>query len=418
MPHEIRSHQIIRRAAWLLGFVPIAAGVSALHAQQNSTTRAGAWEQQLKAANRRTQPGDIVFHDPSPKPSNHNLTGAHYVGVKTCAGCHGALNSTRPHHTIIDEWSSDSNPHAKDAATLAGNLYNRTIADGVTVNGVKSCAVCHTTGAPTFDQPQTATPQNGFDPSKPFNDYLHNTDFLRVQCENCHGPGSQHVLSGGNPAYINRVPDPKETCMKCHTNMPNEKGNALTAAVSDGQLALYSSSLAHSHNAGGLITGTGGYEYSGETYDQGHNFPHTKIATTCVTCHMLRDKKSPILDHSSIAPKIEACRNCHADAKNVPDVDHYPFMENRQNTITQLLIRLGGDDGHGNPNGNGTGGLLGGAADKTSVEYKRARWNYFLVLNDGSRGVHNYDYAAELLLTSISHAPAQVGTAGPAGAGQ
>ena len=30
-----------------------------------------------------------------------------------------------------------------------------------------------------------------------------------------------------------------------------------------------------------------------------------------------------------------------------------------------------------------------------------------LVLNDGSEGAHNYDYALELVLTSIAHAPAQ-----------
>ena len=59
------------------------------------------------------------------------------------------------------------------------------------------------------------------------------------------------------------------------------------------------------------------------------------------------------------------------------------------------------------PDFNAAGGLLGNAADKTSSDYKRARWNYAIVINDGSLGVHNYDYALELLLTSITHAPAQ-----------
>jgi hypothetical protein len=82
-------------------------------------------------------------------------------------------------------------------------------------------------------------------------------------------------------------------------------------------------------------------------------------------------------------------------------------MENRQQAIRQLLAQLGGVTATGDPDFNAGGGLLGNAADKNSPEYKRARWNYMIVLNDGSFGVHNFDYALELLTSSIAHAPAQ-----------
>ena len=34
-------------------------------------------------------------------------------------------------------------------------------------------------------------------------------------------------------------------------------------------------------------------------------------------------------------------------------------------------------------------------------KYRRARWNFSLVINDASLGVHNFDYALELLTTSM-----------------
>jgi hypothetical protein len=382
------SRTLIRRTAWLLGLLPFAGAVHEIQAQVGR---------------------QVVFNDPSLRPSHHDLGDATYVGYQVCAGCHGRLTSTRPRSTIIQEWEAPTNPHAIDASTLAGgriNCYVTNVMDGEPVDGMKKCGVCHTTGAPTFNQPQVMT-KNGFDPSVAWDDHVHNVFFLRVQCENCHGPGSRHVLSGGSPLLINRVPDAKQTCWMCHVNAPNEKGNTLLAPATDEKISKYSTSLGHSHSAGGLIAGAGGYEYAGEVYDEGHNFPHTKISNSCVTCHMPRDRRSPILDHSNVEPKIAACRSCHSDAQKVAKLDDWQYLQNRQQTVLNLLIQLGGADAQGNPNFNATGGLLGNAADKNSPEYRRARWNFMLVVNDSSLGAHNYDYAVELLTSSIAHAPAQ-----------
>jgi formate-dependent nitrite reductase cytochrome c552 subunit len=402
-----RRHTLLLKLAWLPAAVPLAAAVCQLHAQVNGTA-AQQWEASIKATTPQPPAGTVGFNDNSPKPSHHDLSASTYVGYQVCAGCHGRLTSTRPHHTIIQEWEDPTNnAHANDAGALInGTLLTRTIADGVPESPVKSCATCHTTGSPNFDQPQVAT-KNGYDPSQPFNDYHHNALLLRVQCENCHGPGSQHVLSGGDTRLINRVPDPKQTCWNCHVHQPNEKGNLLVAPATDAQLALYTTSLGHTHAAGGLVAGTGGYEYTGEDYTQGHLQPHTKIATTCITCHLPRAPRSPTLDHSDLDAKITACRNCHADASRVASLDDWGYLQSRQENITKLLIQLGGATATGDPDFNAAGGLLGNAADKTSSDYKRARWNYAIVINDGSLGAHNYDYALELLLTSIAHAPAQ-----------
>ena len=42
-------------------------------------------------------------------------------------------------------------------------------------------------------------------------------------------------------------------------------------------------------------------------------------------------------------------------------------------------------------------------ASRTSVAYERARWNYTLVKEDLSEGIHNYKYAKKLLEDSIDN---------------
>jgi hypothetical protein len=39
---------------------------------------------------------------------------------------------------------------------------------------------------------------------------------LDLQCENCHGPGREHVEGGGDPGLITVEPD-EALCRTCHT---------------------------------------------------------------------------------------------------------------------------------------------------------------------------------------------------------
>jgi hypothetical protein len=423
-------------ASLILGLLPVAGALSAFvtpvqtrHAAQKANTPAARMQAQVRSRLPSPPPGSIVFNDPSPKPSGHDLSASNYVGFQVCAGCHGRLTSTRPDHTIIQEWDSPGTfAHAKDPAVLddgATNVFASHVRDGLPVfdshgNRVaKQCGVCHSVGAPKYNEPQDGK-HNGFDASRDWffmtpatpggtavdpdtwAVHKHNMPLMRVQCENCHGPGSQHVLSGGDPRFIDRVPEPKQTCWNCHVHTPQEKGNILTHAVSDAEIAMYTLSHADTMSPGSLIAGTGGYEYPGEDYSGGHKQAHTRIRTTCVTCHLFRNPGSPILNHADPDPKIAACRSCHGDARNVSDPAVWSYVTTRQAAVEALLIQLGGANPDGSPDGDAGGGLLGAFPDKTSMKHHRARWNHCLVLNDGSLGVHNFDYAIELLTTSIA----------------
>ncbi len=104
----------------------------------------------------------------------------------------------------------------------------------------KRCIGCHTTG---FRLPMSQNP-NGEWLYKPFTaslvppdykeqypDYDHDgqPDIVNIGCEACHGPGSAHILGGGDPEYILApseldTPESNEICQQCHvrtTSAPN-----------------------------------------------------------------------------------------------------------------------------------------------------------------------------------------------------
>jgi len=105
--------------------------------------------------------------------------GLEYTGSESCKGCH-------EHEDEYDIWSK--NPHAHAYATLenVGSQFD------------PECVVCHVVGMEY---------QGGFVSEK-------KTGHLKnVGCESCHGPGSEHIRSGGKV----KTTKPKSGCADCHT---------------------------------------------------------------------------------------------------------------------------------------------------------------------------------------------------------
>ncbi|MFC1676333.1 multiheme c-type cytochrome [Planctomycetota bacterium] len=101
-----------------------------------------------------------------------------YVGSESCKVCHTYE---------YQKWSA--NPHASAFATLeqVGNQYD------------PECVICHVIGNEY---------ETGY-VSQAKNSHLKN-----VGCENCHGPGSEHIASLGTKKTV----EPKSTCEECHTS--------------------------------------------------------------------------------------------------------------------------------------------------------------------------------------------------------
>lgn len=123
-----------------------------------------------------------------------------------------------------------------DPTTFAPKYDSTVTAAKIATNAAtqsKSCIGCHTTGIRTLAKtasgewlyrPFPAALYYPEDPSYFDFDGDGNADILNIGCEACHGPGSLHVLGGGNPAKIvhpgKLTPEKQnEICSQCHVRV-------------------------------------------------------------------------------------------------------------------------------------------------------------------------------------------------------
>ncbi len=110
----------------------------------------------------------------------------YYVGVDACAGCHdGGIGGDE-----YTEWIETAHAHAWETLQNSGDAASY-------------CNPCHAVGF----EPQPNTGNSGYDEA-PIE------KFVNVQCENCHGAGSDHA-QGPSPANIT-VSFDAFVCGKCH----------------------------------------------------------------------------------------------------------------------------------------------------------------------------------------------------------
>lgn len=109
----------------------------------------------------------------------------------------------------------------------------------------------------------------------------------------------------------------------------------------------------------------------------------------CVECHIYKakdeenneslDSESPKGGHT-FRIDYRVCLQCHDDPK--------ALTTKWEKEITPLLKRLKD--------------LLDNTKNKGSKAYREARANYYMVISDGEKGIHNPRYAKALLRYSIS----------------
>ncbi len=109
--------------------------------------------------------------------------GLEYTGSESCKACH---------EYEYGEWSHNAHAHAYAILERAGSQFD------------PECAICHVVG---MDY------ESGFI-SEQKTGHLKN-----VGCENCHGPGSEHIKTGGIVGFTG----PKSACIDCHT--PENSGD-------------------------------------------------------------------------------------------------------------------------------------------------------------------------------------------------
>jgi hypothetical protein len=118
---------------------------------------------------------------PPPAPAGQ----ASYVGIEVCSSCHPGPRQV---------WNGTRHAHAYESLSSQFKQFNL------------ECVGCHVTG---YERPGGST-------------VTHVDKLENVQCEVCHGPGSQHVADPKDLTKIITSP-PVSTCLACH-HSPHVEG--------------------------------------------------------------------------------------------------------------------------------------------------------------------------------------------------
>ncbi|MBI4325406.1 MAG: hypothetical protein HY674_09095 [Chloroflexi bacterium] len=241
-----------------------------------------------------------------------NITAGTYMGINTCALCHsgGILAPDK-----VTPWSG----------TLHATMVTRHI-DGLDGGYSRSsCITCHTVG---YDANTNAVNGAFDDVAKQlgwtFPAVLTNGNWAampaalknvaNIQCENCHGPGSQHAFSLGNPNLIS-TSFAAGNCAQCHDSMTHHfrsaEWNHSGHAVAPRQT---SSGCVRCHTAPGFANYAAGAPAVSTPYE----------AITCAACHDPHDAANPhqlrtvadvtLMDNKTTITEggpAKLCMNCH-----------------------------------------------------------------------------------------------------------
>ena len=250
-----------------------------------------------------------------------------------------------------------------------------------------------------------------------------------TNCAGCHGhEGAKARISAGLPPHDESVAGITNVspydCRTCHQIHTSYTGNdwALTGDAQPVQLE-YSpgtydggdgnlcSNCHQSRNEFPVLTFADGAEYEvtssrfgphhgieaqlmlgeGAFFVDNDSSPHyDNVTDTCVGCHMGEER------NHTYEPEVERCQACHSDAENF-DIDgtQTEVMELMEE-LKALLIDAGIVDLDLDAEGART--ITGFFPE----EVVAARWNYMMVLEDHSFGVHNPSYIKAMLEASIA----------------
>ncbi|MEN8201858.1 MAG: hypothetical protein ABFS28_04620 [Bacteroidota bacterium] len=219
-----------------------------------------------------------------------------------------------------------------------------------------------------------------------------------VRCKTCHGFHTSLDFENEANSAIRQVmsvtlmADETQTvefeneesnlCMHCHQSRRNPADDA------DGTAMVFVSPHYGPHHGpqANLLNGLGGYEFGSDLSASGAH----ASGSDCISCHMHEDG-AETGGHTWVAG-IEGCTSCHADATDFDVNGAVTEIEGLLHDLEEALKTAGMLDADGHA-------IEGVSYQADSVG---ALWNYLLLEEDASSGIHNPAYAKALLNNSIS----------------
>jgi hypothetical protein len=330
------------------------------------------------AANHAANPGD-----PSVVPRVE-------VAAQVCGGCHND-----PRHPTFDEWQSSA--------------HTQVVEDFNATNLIDSCGRCHSGSARLSLLETNALPTGDAD--------------IGIVCITCHDPhqtnaspdqlrnpvaSTNDYFMSTNGTFLSQYNPQINICAQCH----NHAGASWTNNAYEPHHSLQ-------YN---MLLGTIGELESGlAPYQPGS---HALLITNqCAGCHMQRtpfvsQTQPAVTGHSLKVETYAVCLPCH-DLSESLMAENVAFVQNDvfksywiQNVINYLNLWAATKapaslwSKYGNlaweyttPGSLSLGGPGPDATEQTQIpaNIRMARFNLYVVQNDGSFGVHNPEYAITLL---------------------
>ncbi len=187
---------------------------------------------------------------------------------------------------------------------------------------------------------------------------------------------SVKLIAGGDMVEFDNAES--NLCMHCHQSREEAPDDTDGAAI----VEIAEHWGPHHGPQANLINGLVGYDYRGEVASVVGGGPHD-----CVSCHMGDVVGDTIGGHTWVAD-VEGCAGCHT----VVDVHSELVL------LQDALFAAGMVDaaGHAIESDEDAGVVVEYQADSAG-----ALWNYILLEEDASMGIHNSAYALDLIDASI-----------------
>jgi hypothetical protein len=302
----------------------------------------------------------------------------------TCNQCHNAVidGATTGKHNLGAYW----------LASKHASMPNSTLPVGHATSA--SCAKCHS--GQGFVKSKLSTTDAAKWPSDDFSNGA-----AAVSCPVCHDSHSDanpnqlrtvkvdSLVNGFKPTTGGKG----QLCMNCHQERTNVAKKITAVAPYYGWSDRFG---AHHSPQADVFFGQDGFEYGKSLSAQSHG----AVTDACVTCHMPTLTVGSSI-HSSHAMTMDSagvngCTPCHS-ASTIA-ATKTALQTEVSGLMATLKAKLPIDPGTGEPINSMKDTLL----VKNKPQLIQAIWNYYLVKNDASMGVHNPKYVKALLNASIS----------------
>jgi len=313
-------------------------------------------------------------------------------GEVTCISCHTTMNKEHAEASYLLSIHAIETLH--ETTDLNGDPITLTTSDYTNRTG---CVECHTSGG-YIDQMNGVALATGGGVAKNDPAYAGKQTITCVTCHDKHttfdfaNDGYDFALRqalfpvtlAADQAYVMDMGS-SNTCVNCHQprSLPPTVGDA------NGNVKLSSRFGPHHGPQSTLLEGIQGALYVGSTvYPAPKSAAHRKGAS-CTSCHMAESEDANEGLHTW-NPAEDSCLTCH---KNGAPSEVSGFAADMQ-ALEDLLVAKGAFDADKDAFTSNT----------VPLNVAQAAWNFALLREDRSNGIHNPGYAKALLKNSLEAA--------------